>query len=135
MFFQFNETGGVETQNLSRQELWEREIKWWGSEKNIKNHWDRYKKLKHSYTHVDICENPEKLTQKITSEEDSIIWWSNAFHTVNAQYVRGLQGVKDCYNTWIDQITDRNPNIWILGKDYLDRPVEGSQIKDYVCNS
>ena len=36
---------------------------------------------------------PEKIT-KITPEES--IWWSNAFHTVNAQYVRGLQGVKDC---------------------------------------
>jgi hypothetical protein len=27
---------------------------WWGSEKAIKDHWDRYKKLKHSYIHLDI---------------------------------------------------------------------------------
>jgi hypothetical protein len=26
--------------------LWQREIAWWGSEKAIKDHWDRYKKLK-----------------------------------------------------------------------------------------
>ena len=132
--YQFSETGGVETQTLSRKELWEREIKWWGSENKIKDHWDMYKRLKHSYIHVDICESPEKITSKITPEEHSIIWWSNAFHTVNAQYVRGLQGVKDCYNNWISQIIEKNPNIWILGKDYLDRPVEGSQIKDYVIN-
>ena len=61
-----------------------------------------------------------------------MIWWSNAFHTVNAQYVRGLQGVTDCYNTWIKQIVNKNPNIWILGKDYLDRPIEGKQIKEYA---
>ena len=125
---------GLKTQTLSRKELWEREIKWWGSENKIKDHWDMYKQLKHSYIHVDICESPEKITSKITPEEHSVIWWSNAFHTVNAQYVRGLQGVKDCYNNWISQIIEKNPNIWILGKDYLDRPVEGSQIKDYVIN-
>ena len=133
--YNFSETGGVETQTLTRQELWEREINWWGSEKAIKEHWDRYKLLKHSYTHVDICDSPEKVTSKITNEENSIIWWSNAFHTVNAQYVRGLQGVTDCYNTWIKQINSKNPDIWILGKDYLDRPIEGNKIKDYVNNS
>ena len=133
--YQFSETGGVETQTLSRRELWEREIQWWGSESKIKSHWDKYKTLNHSYVHVDICESPEKITSKITPEEHSVIWWSNAFHTVNAQYVRGLQGVKDCYNNWIRQITENNPNIWILGKDYLDRPVEGKQIKNYVCDS
>jgi len=133
--YNFSETGGTETEIYTRQELWEREINWWGSEKAIKEHWDRYKLLKHSYTHVDICDSPEKVTSKITNEENSIIWWSNAFHTVNAQYVRGLQGVTDCYNTWIKQINSKNPDIWILGKDYLDRPIEGNKIKDYVNNS
>ena len=132
--YSFSETGGTETEIYTRDELWKREIEWWGTEKAIKDHWDRYKKLKHSYIHVDICEAPEKLTNKITNEENSVIWWSNAFHTVNAQYVRGLQGVTDCYNTWISQINTKNSDIWILGKDYLDRPIEGSQIKDYVNN-
>ena len=97
---------------MTRQQLWEREIEAWGSEEIIKEHWNRYKNLKHSYTHVDICENPEKITNKITNDLDSVIWWSNAFHTVNAQYVRGLQGVKDCYNKWLQQINNKNPNIW-----------------------
>ena len=69
---------------------------------------------------------------KITNEENSVIWWSNAFHTVNAQYVRGLQGVKDCYNKWLNQIKNKNPDIWILGKDYLDKPVEGKTLKSYL---
>ena len=133
--YNFSETGGTETEIYTRDELWKREIQWWGSEKAIKDHWDRYKNLKHSFIHVDICENPERVTNKITSEDNSVIWWSNAFHTVNAQYVRGLQGVKDCYNTWVDQINNKNPNMWILGKDYLDRPIEGNQVKDYVNNS
>ena len=76
--------------------------------------------------------SPEKLISIVSSEEDSIIWWSNAFHTVGAHYVRGLQGVTDCYNNWISQLNAKNPNLWILGKDYLDRPIEGGTIKEYI---
>ena len=131
--YQINETGGNETQTLSRQELWDREIEWWGSEKVIKKHWDKYKLLKHSYVHCDICEEPKKVTSKITDDNNSVIWWSNAFHTINAQYLRGLSGLKECYETWCNQINEKNANIWILGKDYLDKPVEGKNIKDYLC--
>jgi len=130
--YRIDETGGNETQNLSRKQLWERELQWWGSEKAIKEHWDRYRTLKHSFVHMDVCENPEKVTSLITPEEDSVIWWSNAFHTVGAQYLRGIKGVKTCYETWLRQIDEKNPSIWILGKDYLDRPVEGERIKDYL---
>lgn len=130
--YNINETGGNETQSLTRQQLWEREISWWGSEQAIKNHWEKYKELKHTYIHCDICQNPEKITSQITQEESSIIWWSNSFHTVNAQYLRGLSGVKKCYEVWCSQIERKNPYMWILGKDYIDRPVEGSQIKDYL---
>ena len=130
--YSINETKGVETESHTRQQLWEREIEWWGSDKEIKNHWDRYKKLKHSYIHVDICDNPERITSLITPDDSSIIWWSNAFHTVNAQYLRGLQGVTDCYNKWCKQIEEKNSGIYILGKDYLDRPVEGGTIKEYL---
>ena len=133
--YQFNETGGVDTETKTKHELWNREIEWWGSAENIRNHWQEYKKLKHSYIHVDICENPKKITSLITPEPDSLIWWSNAFHTVNAQYMRGLSGVKSCYDTWVSQIKEKNPDIWILGKDYLDKPAEGTRIKDYVYES
>ena len=130
--YQFSETGGIETERLTKDQLWQREIGFWGSEEIIKEHWLRYKNLKHSFTHVDICETPEKLTNKITDEHNSVIWWSNAFHTVNAQYVRGLQCVKDCYNKWLNLINKKISDIWILGKDYLDKPVEGSTLKDYL---
>jgi hypothetical protein len=130
--YRINETGGNETQRLSRNELWQRELKWWGGEKAIKEHWDRYKMLKHTFTHCDICVDPHKITDRITDEENSIVWWSNAFHTVGAQYLRGLSGVKDCYSEWLKQIESKNPDIWILGKDYLDRPVEGDRLKEYL---
>ena len=133
--YSFNETHGTMTENETDQSLWEREISWWGSEENIKEHWYRYKKLKHTFTHVDICKDPTSITNRIVAEPNSLIWWSNAFHTVNAHYLQGLQGVTNSYNTWINQIKINNPDIWILGKDFMDKPIEGSQIKDYVIKS
>jgi len=123
------------TENETDQSLWEREITWWKGESNIKEHWYRYKKLKHTFTHVDICKDPTPITNKIVTDPDSLIWWSNAFHTVNAHYLQGLKGVTNSYNTWINQIKSKNPDIWILGKDFMDKPVEGGQIKDYVNKS
>ena len=130
--YQMNVTGGNETQGLTNNQLWEREIKWWGGADNIKANWLKYKKLKHKFIHVDICDDPNKITQNVTNEENSIIWWSNAFHTVNAHYVRGLQGVTNCYNKWLTLLEQQNENLYILGKDYLDRPVEGGTIKEYI---
>ena len=61
-----------------------------------------------------------------------MIWWSNAFHTVNAHYIRGLQGVTKCYNRWLELLDKQNENLYILGKDYLDRPIEGGTLKEYL---
>ena len=35
--YQINETEEMKTQTMSRKELWDREIEWWGSEKLLKN--------------------------------------------------------------------------------------------------
>jgi len=130
--YSINETAGTMTENQSYEDLWELEIQQWGSEKNLKNHWNNYKTLQHSYIHCDICENPEKITSKITKGGTQLIWWSNAFHTVNAHYLRGLQGAKKCYNEWLSQLSNTNENLYIMGKDYVNKPVEGSTLKEYL---
>ena len=130
--YAINETAGTRTENETPDDLWVRELNYWGSEKTLKNHWQNYKILKHRYIHCDICNNPKKVTNKITNADTQVIWWSNVFHTVNAHYLRGLQGVKNCYNDWIQQINNKDENIYIMGKDYLNRPVEGGTLKEYL---
>ena len=130
--YKISETAGIKTENESYEFLWKQEIIRWGSKENLKNHWDKYKKLKHTYIYCDICESPEKLTSIITNYQTEVIWWSNAFHTVSAHYLRGLQGVQNCYNKWLTQIKDKNENIYIMGKDHLNQPVEGTTLKEYL---
>ena len=130
--YAINETAGIRTENETTEDLWIRELKYWKSEKILKNHWQNYKTLDHRYIHCDICKNPEKLTNKVTNEGTQVIWWSNAFHTVNAHYLRGLQGVKKCYTEWMSQLYNKNQNLYIMGKDYINKPVEGSTLKEYL---
>lgn len=130
--YKIDEVGGWTTASLTRKQLWEREISWWGSEKTIKEHWGRYRNLKHSYIHCDICETPEKITSQITPDNESVIWWSNAFDVDGVQCFRGISGAKYCYETWLNQLKNKNPDIWILGRDYLGRHVRGSRLKEYI---
>ena len=129
---QINETTHNPYGDDDYNKLWEIEIENWQSTENIKEHWDRYKKLKHSFIYCDVCKNPDKVTKLIRPKANSVIWWSNVFHTVNAHYVRRLSELKDIYeNNWIQKIKNQNPDIWIFGKDYLNNPVEGTTILKY----
>ena len=130
--YSINETVGRITENETHESLWEREINWWDGYENIQKHWNRYKKLKHSFVYCDIVNDPSPIISKITNGGTQIIWWSNAFHTVNAHYLRGLQGVKTCYNKWVSQLKNKNENIYIMGKNYLNEPVEGGTLKEYL---
>lgn len=129
---QINETTHNPYGEDNYKELWEKEIENWNGTNQLKEHWDRYKKLKHSFVHCDVLKNSDKITNLIKPEPNSVIWWSNVFHTVNAHYTRKLVELKNIYeNTWIQSIKEQNPNIWIFGKDYLNNPVEGTTILKY----
>ena len=103
---QINETTHNPYGDDDYNKLWEIEIENWQSTENIKEHWDRYKKLKHSFIYCDVCKNPDKVTKLIKPKANSVIWWSNVFHTVNAHYVRRLSELKNIYeNNWIQKIS------------------------------
>ena len=114
------------------EKLWKKECEQWGGEENITRHWEKYRKLKHSYIYCDIAKNSNKIINKITKEENSIIWWSNCFHTVNTHYTRKLNEVEELYINWLKNINKKNPNLWVFGKDYLNRPVEGNTIESIL---
>jgi hypothetical protein len=126
-----NETYGGSTENRSHEELWAKEILEWGSEKELYDHWQRYKKLKHTFIHCDILQNPEKIINRIDNTEDSCIWWSNAFHTVTSHYTKTIEELKDHYNNrWVKAIADKNSNMTCFGTDILNSRVRNININN-----
>lgn len=130
--YKVQETKGAGTETKSPRELWEREISWWGSSNTIKEHWYKYKSLEHTYTHVNIYENPSKIIDRIEQDNASVIWWSNAFHTVSAHYTLGLKGVRNSYTNWLTKIYEKNPEMYILGTDYLNNSINNNKLHNYL---
>lgn len=129
--YNINETYGGNTQDKPYSELWKNEILEWGSEEILYEHWQRYKKLKHTFIHCDILDNPEKLINKVDNTTDSYIWWSNAFHTVTAHYTRTLADLKDHYNNnWVNALKLKNENLSCFGTDILHNKIRNRNIKD-----
>ena len=71
-------------------------------------------------------------TDKVENKDTSVIWWSNVFHTVNTHYTRRLSEVKELYIDWLENIENKNPNLWAFGKDYINKPVEGNTVQSIL---
>lgn len=114
------------------EKLWEIECERWGGASAIEEHWQRYKNLEHKYIHCDIVKDFSKVIDKVENKDTSVIWWSNVFHTVNTHYTRRLSEVKELYIDWLENVENKNPNLWAFGKDYINKPVEGNTIQSIL---
>lgn len=132
--YRINETFGAQTEGKSYEELWERELNNWKSEEILYNHWQKYKNLKHTFIHCDVLEEPEKIINAITEEENSYIWWSNVFHTVNAHYTRSLDVLTEEYNNFVSNIKKQNQDIRVFGMSHLNKRLLGENISDCFNN-
>ncbi len=114
------------------EKLWEIECERWGGASAIEEHWQRYKLLEHKYIHCDVVKDFNKVINKVDNKDNSVIWWSNVFHTVNTHYTRKLSEVKDLYIDWLENLTEKNPDLWVFGKDYINKPVEGNTVQSIL---
>lgn len=127
--YSINETFGSSTEGKEYEELWEREIKNWETEKSLYNHWQKYRKLKHNYIHCDVLIDPEKLIDTIDNTDNSYIWWSNAFHTVTAHYTMTLADLTNHYNNnWVHKLEEKNKDLVVFGADILNNKLQGVKV-------
>jgi hypothetical protein len=127
--YQINETFGASTEGKTYEDLWKKELSYWGSEDILYEHWQKYKKLKHTFIYCDILETPEKITNQVDDTEESYIWWSNAFHTVTAHYTKSLDDLKDHYNNnWVEALKNKNPNLICFGTDVINNKLRNINI-------
>jgi len=130
--FKVNETFGSQTEGRTYEELWQKELTYWELEEIFYEHWQRYKKLKHTFIHCNLLENPEKIIHNIDNTDNSYIWWSNCFHTVTAHYTMSLNELETLYNNYLKNIHAQNNNIVVFGADHLDKKIEGASISELL---
>ncbi|MDH3692484.1 MAG: hypothetical protein OEU36_23885 [Gammaproteobacteria bacterium] len=110
---------------------WEGELERWGGEQVFKSHWQNYRSLRHEYLHCNILADSSKLFEIMGDEKSSIIWFSNAFFTMYANWHYTAEQRKQLYDRWIERIADSNPYLFLYGSDYNNINVNYVQAGKY----
>jgi hypothetical protein len=114
------------------QQAWDSELDRWGGAQAFQNHWRSYRLLPHAYVHCDILSQPQQLFAQMGTGSNEVIWWSNAFFTVFSNWFKTLPERKLIYDTWINGLAARNPDLWVYGFDYNNIGLNGIQARDYA---
>jgi hypothetical protein len=114
------------------QQLWLDEIKKWGGESVIREHWNAYRNLKHEYILCNLFKDQTSLLEAIDDQPDSAIWWSNAFFTIYGNWLYSADERKQIYDNWLVKLAERNPGIFLYGSDYNNINVNHIRIREYL---
>jgi len=114
------------------EQLWHNEIEKWGSEKVIKEHWRAFRTIRHEYVHCNLLTERKDLLAAIDNRPNSAIWWSNAFFTIYSNWLYTADERKEIYDSWLEELAKRNPDIFLYGSDYNNINVNHIRLGEYL---
>lgn len=112
--------------------LWLEEVARWGGEKNISEHWKRYRNLKHEFVLCNLLADTNPLLPCFTGQPNSAIWWSNAFSTIYSNWHYTLEERKQIYRRWVEELAARSPGLYLYGADWCNISVNWITAGDYL---
>ena len=113
------------------ERAWERELEAWGGEREFEEHWSRYRRLRHEFVHCDVLGDVAGLLALVEPERSAVIWWSNAFFTVWGNWLFDARDRKRRYERWIDDLAQRNRDLFLYGSDFSNSSVNDVQAAEY----
>ena len=113
--------GEVDWSEFAR--FWHRELERFGGEREFRRHWDAYRNLRHEFIRADIFRSPKALIERIVSEPNAVMWFSNAPFTMYSNWHHTLEQRKQFYDAFIRQLAARNPHMLLYGADYTNTSV------------
>jgi len=111
--------------------VWQRELNRWGGADSVAAHWRAYRRLSHEYVCCDIVTDPSPLVEIVKREANAIVWWSNAFFTMYGNWFFALEEREARYRHWVNQLSLKNPELYLYGSDYNNTNVNFIQAEDY----
>ncbi len=114
------------------EQMWQRELQRWGTAQIFRQHWQAYRQLQHAYVCCNILTESSLLFEQIAEEPNAIIWWSNAFFTMYGNWFYSLDQRRQMYETWIQQIAQLNPDLFLVGSDYNNVNVNAVRAAPYL---
>ncbi len=113
------------------ERAWARELELWGGRRIFKEHWRRYRELRHEFVHCDVLTRPSPLLDRLEPEPDAVIWWSNAFFTVAGNWLHTVDDRRRLYELWIEALAERSPGLFLYGSDFCNSSVNNVEAGEY----
>jgi hypothetical protein len=114
------------------EQLWRNEIEKWGGESIFKQHWTAFRDIRHEYVHCNLLTDRNSLLAAIDDKPNAAIWWSNAFFTIYSNWLHTADERKAIYDSWLEQLAERNPSIFLYGSDYNNINVNHIRVGEYL---
>jgi hypothetical protein len=112
--------------------IWDNELRLWGGEEAFVEHWSRFRTLSQSFVHCDLYARSGPLLDSIVPDPGAILWWSNAFHSLNGVWFYSRPERQRIYREWLEALGRINPDLWLYGKDVDNLEIGGTQIRDQL---
>lgn len=110
---------------------WQQELNLWGGEQAFKNHWRRFQIMEIEYLHCDLLNTPGVLLDRIRDEDGSLLWWSNAFLTLDSISKYTAEQRQAIYRRWIASLANKAPSLHLYGSDCNNLSVNGFTAREY----
>lgn len=96
---------------------WQEELQTWGGEEALYDHWQKFRRLNIEYVHCDILTEHDRLLKQINAQDNSLVWWSNAFFSVHSNWLYSTEQRVDYYRQWIGKVSEKAPELLLYGSD------------------
>ncbi len=111
--------------------MWRGELDRWGGEDEFARHWQQARSLQYEYVLCDIVNAPDPLLNQLKPERGAVAWFSNAFFTMLANWQQTIGERRVCYERFIAQVAEANPDLLLYGSDFNNVNVNSYLARDY----
>lgn len=113
------------------EQRWRAELDAWGGESVLARHWDRYRRLPHSFVHGDLLADRGPLLAQIEDKPTAAIWWSNAFFSVMSNWFHTATERREIYRRFLGELAARAPRLLLYGASSDNVAVNGVRAAEY----
>ncbi len=111
---------------------WKAELERWGGSSEFRKNWNRCRALNHRYLLQDLFGDREPLLDCVPAQPNTILWVSNAFHSLNGCWFYTREKRNEIYDRWIDELAQKNPELWLYGKDVNNIDIGRTRVRDHL---
>jgi len=115
--------------------IWEKELGIWGGQEAFMEHWARYREIPHRYIHCDLFAASGSLLEALETGPREVMWWSNAFHSINSVWFYPRAERYRIYKRWLADVEAVNPDLLLYGTDVDNLNLGGKRIRDHQSST